>query len=265
MEFPTIYLQAAFLGVLEGVTEFLPVSSTGHLILAIDVLGFAAPPGKVFEVAVQVGAILAIMTVYFEKMWGLLTRWPHDKFARQQIITIALGFAPALGLGALLHDYIKQVLFSPAVVASALIVGGIAMLIIEKFKPNARVSTTETITRRQGLIIGLGQCLALVPGVSRSGATIVTALLCGIERKVATEFSFLLSVPTLLAATVYDLYKNHTLLVSHDAAVIGVGLMFAFFSALFVVKNLIAFVGRHGFAPFAWYRIVLGTVFLWLL
>lgn len=254
------FLAALFLGFVEGVTEYLPVSSTGHLIVVIDLMGFVGPPGKIFEIVIQVGAVLAVCVLYFRKLFGVLVDLPRDPGARRFVIAIVLAFIPAAILGVLFHDFIKNVLFTPAVVATTLILGGFAILAIERLKPEPRVYEIERMSLPLALGIGLMQCLALVPGVSRSGATILGALLLGVERKTAAEFSFFLAIPTLMGASVYDLWKNRDGLTSDGALLIAVGFVASFVFAMIVVKWLVGFVSRHGFAPFAWYRIAFGTL-----
>lgn len=258
-------LNAAFLGIIEGLTEFLPVSSTGHLILFVDLLGFQGPPGHVFEVVIQLGAILAIVVLYWKKflevLLGLRSSIPAQHFVRNVLIA----FLPAMVIGAMAHDKIKELLFNPTVVAAALIVGGIAILLIERLRPAAHITSTESMRVRTALTIGFVQCLAMIPGTSRSGATIMGALLCGVERKVAAEFSFFLAVPTMAAATVYDLYKARHDLSGDGMGEIAVGFVVSFVVALVVVRWLVRFVQTHGFQVFAWYRILLGAVILGLL
>lgn len=255
------FLNAAFLGIVEGLTEFLPVSSTGHLILFVDVLGFNGPPGRVFEVVIQLGAICAIMALYWRKFWNVLMTLktaPSQHFVRN----ILLAFLPAMVIGFFAHATIKAALFNPTVVAMALIVGGVAILLIEKFKPAPTITTTEDMGWKTALAIGFIQCIAMIPGVSRSGATIMGALMLKVERKAAAEFSFFLAVPTMLAATVYDLYKNHANITSEGASLIAVGFIAAFITALLVVRWVLRFVQTHGYGVFAWYRIVLGAFIL---
>lgn len=260
------YLDAALLGLVEGLTEFLPVSSTGHLILLIDILGFEGPPGRVFEVVIQLGAILAICVVYFHRLFGVLARAiKGDASAWRFIRAVLLAFFPAMVLGALLHGFIKEQLFNPTVVSIMLIVGGVAILVIERMLPKVRYRVIEEFSAPLALKIGLFQCLAMVPGVSRSGATILGSLLMGVDRKTAAEFTFFLAVPTMVAATVYDLYKNWAVMSFDDGALIAVGFVVAFLSAVLVVRSLVDFVGRYGFTPFGWYRIALGGVMLILL
>lgn len=253
------YLDAALLGLIEGLTEFLPVSSTGHLIIFDTLLGFEGPPGKVFEVVIQLGAILAICTVYFARLWKVVTGLKDDPGARHFAVAVILAFLPAMVLGAALHGVIKAVLFNPTVVSIALILGGVAILMAERLVPVPRYHQIERFPAPLALKIGLCQCLALVPGVSRSGATILGSLLMGVDRRTAAEFSFFLAIPTMAGATVYDLYKNWSLMSVDSALLIGVGFVTAFIAAALVVKVLVDFVGRYGFAPFAWYRIAIGS------
>jgi undecaprenyl-diphosphatase len=259
------YLIAALLGVIEGLTEFLPVSSTGHLILFVDLLGFQAPPGKTFEVMIQLGAILALILLYFRKLWGTLIGLPTDPAARRFAVVILLAFLPAMVLGALLHGIIKEKLFSPAVVATALIVGGVIILVVEQVSKREIYKSVDDVPPATGFLIGVAQCLALIPGMSRSGATIIGGLLLGLERRTAAEFSFFLSIPTMTAAFAYDLYKNRAELSFDDAGLIGVGFVAAFIAALLVVKPFLAVVSKIGFAPFAYYRVALGVFVLVLL
>ena len=255
-------LEAALLGLVEALTEFLPVSSTGHLIIAAELLKFDGPPGKVFEVVIQTGAILAILVIYFRRFWDVLVGLPTDPAARRFVTAIALAFLPAAIIGIIAHKYIKFYLFNPTVVALALILGGIAILVIERMRPVPTVNQIENFTPRLALGIGLVQCVAMIPGVSRSGATILGALLMGVTRRAAAEFSFFLAVPTLAGAAVYDLYKNWDSLSSDGMELIAIGFVTAFLGSLWVIKWFVGFVSRRGFAPFAWYRIVVGTVLL---
>jgi undecaprenyl-diphosphatase len=255
-------LEAALLGLVEALTEFLPVSSTGHLIIAAELLDFDGPPGKVFEVVIQTGAVLAILVTYFRRFWDVLLGLGNDPAARRFVTAILLAFLPAALIGVVAHKYIKDYLFNPTVVALALILGGIAILVIERLRPVPTVNQIENFTPRLALGIGLVQCVAMVPGVSRSGATILGALLMGVTRRAAAEFSFFLAVPTLTGAAVYDLYKNRDALSGDGMELIAIGFVSAFLCSLWVIRWFVGFVSRHGFAPFAWYRIVAGTVLL---
>lgn len=255
----TSLVQAAILGVLEGLTEFLPVSSTGHLILAGYLMGFQGPPGKVFEVVIQLGAILAICLLYFERLLRVALRLPYDRAARRFVLAILAGFLPAMVLGFLLRDFIKEVLFSPWVVVCSLVVGGVLILLIEGLlRPAPRYQVAEDLPVALALKVGFCQAVAMIPGVSRSGATILGGVLLGVERKAAAEFSFFLAIPTMLAATAYDLYKVGPELASGDLVTIAVGFGLAFVTALLVVRALLAFLARHTFRVFGWYRIAAG-------
>ncbi len=259
------YLIAALLGVIEGLTEFLPVSSTGHLILFVDLLGFQGPPGKTFEVMIQLGAILALILLYFQKLWSTLIGLPVDPAARRFATVILLAFLPAMVLGAALHGFIKEKLFSPTVVATALIIGGFAILVVEQLHKREIYRSVDDVPPMTGFWVGVFQCLALIPGTSRSGATIIGGLLLGLERRTAAEFSFFLSIPTMTAAFAYDFYKNRAEMSFDDAGLIAVGFVAAFIAALLVVKPFLTVVSRIGFAPFAYYRVALGVFVLTLL
>ncbi|MBK8210021.1 MAG: undecaprenyl-diphosphate phosphatase [Rhodospirillales bacterium] len=265
MELYSVYLIAVVLGLVEGVTEFLPVSSTGHLILVGDLLGFQGPQGEIFEVVIQLGAILAVVWLYRAKFLHVAITALSEPASRRFITIIVLGVLPALVIGAFLHDFIKSVLFSPWVVSVTLILGGFAILAIERWHLPPKAQSVEAITPMLALKIGFCQCVAMIPGVSRSGATIMGGLLLGVGRAAATEFSFFLAVPTMLAATTYDMYKGWSLLHAHDLTMIGVGFVVSFLSAMVVVRWLVGFVSKNGFAPFAYYRIVIGLVMLAIL
>ncbi|MCK6443030.1 MAG: undecaprenyl-diphosphate phosphatase [Elstera cyanobacteriorum] len=265
MTVDSVFWQALFLGLIEGLTEFLPVSSTGHLILLGHLIGFEGPPGKIFEIVIQLGAILAIVVLYWRKLFGVLLAAPKDKAAQRFILAILLAFLPAMIIGAGAHGFIKSVLFSPWVVSIALIVGGIVILVIEGLHPKERFTDIADMPPKTALAIGFIQCLAMIPGVSRSGATILGARMMGLDRKTAAEFSFFLAVPTMLAATVYDVYKNRADLSFDGGVVIAVGFLAAFLTALLVVRTAVGFIARHGFTPFAWYRIAVGALMLGVL
>lgn len=259
------YLIAAFLGVIEGLTEFLPVSSTGHLILFIDLLQFKGPQGKTFEVMIQLGAVIALCLLYFRKIWTTVIGLPTDPAARQFTLAVLVAFLPAMVLGAGLHSIIKAKLFSVTVVATMLIVGGIAILLLEELRKRPIYTSVDDVPIKTAFFVGLAQCLALVPGVSRSGATIIGGLLLGLERRTAAEFSFFLSIPTMSGAFAYDLYKNHAEMSFDDAGLIATGFIAAFIAALLVVKPFLAVVSKIGFVPFAAYRIALGVFVLGVL
>jgi undecaprenyl-diphosphatase len=256
---------AAALGLLEGLTEFIPVSSTGHVLLAGYFLGFQSP-GHAFEVLIQLGAILAILGVYSRRLWQIFSSAPHDTRARRFIIAVLLAFLPAAIIGVLAHRVIKDILFeTPVLIASMLILGGVVLLFADRISTRPRYHAAEEFPPLMALKIGLIQCLAMVPGVSRSGATIVGALLMGADKRSAAEFSFFLSMPTMLGAFVYDLYKNRDILDSAAAGNIVVGFICAFLAAIVVVRGLLNHVSAHGYALFAWWRIVVGILVLLVL
>jgi undecaprenyl-diphosphatase len=261
---------AILLGIVEGVTEFIPVSSTGHLILAAELFGYDADTWKVFNVVIQLGAILAVVVQYWRTFWavgtGLLRLEPMSLVFLRNIL---LGFLPSAVLGFLLKDYIDILLGSPMVVGWALILGGIAILGIERWAKPGPASGVAQLPARQALGVGLFQCISMIPGVSRSGATIMGALSMGIERRTAAEFSFFLAIPTMLGATTLELADNRAALMAGTGTVgwteIAIGFAVSFVVALAVIKAFVAFVSRSGFAPFAWYRIVAGALAIFLL
>ena len=249
------------LGIVEGLTEFLPVSSTAHLLIVQDVLGFK-PPGEVFPIVIQFGAILSVVAVYWRKFWDVLVGLPTSAEARHFALAVLVAFLPAAVIGAALHGFIKQVLFdpeiAPKVIAATLIAGGILILVFERLAPKPRYLDGDRLPLSKALQIGLCQVLAIVPGVSRSGATILGGELLGVERKAAAAFTFYLAVPTMLGATVFDLYKNRAVMTPGAELDIAVGFVVSFIVAFGVVKTFIGFVGRYGLAPFGWYRIAAG-------
>lgn len=255
-------LVAAFLGLLEGLTEFLPVSSTGHLLLAGHFLGFESK-GKTFEVVIQLGAILALTSVYATLVLRLLLRARHEEAARRAIVSVLLAFLPAVVVGALAHDFIKGVLFeSPELIAIMLILGGFVLLVIDRIAPPPVHHDALALPFGKSLAIGVVQCLAMVPGVSRSGATIVGALMMGVEKRAAAEFSFLLSLPTMGAAVAYDLFKTRNELDFGAVWDIAVGFAVAFVTAILVVRWVLSYISRNGYALFGWWRIIVGSVAL---
>jgi undecaprenyl-diphosphatase len=260
-------LTAALLGLLEGLTEFLPVSSTGHLLLAGHFLGFQSA-GRTFEVVIQLGAILALFSVYAGMLTRLVLRARHEDAARRALVSLFLAFLPAVVVGLLAHDFVKAVLFeSPMLIAVMLILGGVVLLVIDRIAPAPVHHDAMALPFRKSLVIGFFQCLALVPGVSRSGATIVGALLLGVEKRAAAEFSFLLSLPTMGAAVAYDLFKNRDLLEFGDVWQIAVGFAVAFATAVIVVRWVLSYISRNGYALFGWWRIIVGSaalVALWM-
>ncbi|PRD43291.1 undecaprenyl-diphosphatase [Phyllobacterium phragmitis] len=259
MDIKTLF-DALFLGLLEGLTEFIPVSSTGHLLLAGHFLGFQST-GKTFEVLIQLGAILAILSVYFGRLWKMLVSLPHDPRTRRFVLGILIAFLPAAVIGAFAHDFIKTVLFeTPMLVCIMLILGGFVLLYVDRLDLKPRYHDVMDYPLSLCLKIGFFQCLAMIPGTSRSGATIVGALMMGTDKRSAAEFSFFLAMPTMAGAFVYDLFKNRNILSMDDAAIIGVGFVMAFISGVFVVRHLLDYVSRHGFALFAWWRLIVGAV-----
>lgn len=257
-----LLFKGLILGIVEGVTEFIPVSSTGHLILAGDLIGFDDERAKVFEIFIQLGAILSVVWLYRERLLGVIREIPRRDDARRFSINLIAAFLPAAVAGLIAHKAIKAYLFNPVTVAAALVVGGFAILLIERMEHSNHVNSTDDITMRQAIGIGMAQCLALFPGVSRSGATIMGGLVIGLERKVAAEFSFFLAIPTMFAATGYDLLKNRSAVSASDIPLFALGFVTAFISALIVVKAFLRYVSGHDFANFAYYRIVFGLLVL---
>ncbi|RAI59557.1 undecaprenyl-diphosphate phosphatase [Roseicella frigidaeris] len=254
------FLSALAMGVLEGLTEFLPISSTGHLILLGRLIGFEGPPGKVFEISIQLGAIFAVIWVFRQTLLGLARGMWHPGPERFYVTNILLAFLPAAVIGATLHKTITERLFSPWVVCTTLILGGIAIILIERLRRVPSIRSVPEIGPVPALLIGFGQALAMIPGTSRSGATIITALLLGVERKTAAEFSFVLAIPTMLAATAYSLFKVRHEIAFTGLGQIAVGFVAAFLVALVTVRWVLAVIGRIGFTPFGWYRIALGLI-----
>jgi undecaprenyl-diphosphatase len=257
-----ILLKALVLGIVEGLTEFLPISSTGHLILASSLLNFNDATAKVFEAVIQSGAMLAIVWEYRRKFWGAAVGCVSDAAARRFIGQLIVAFLPAAVLGFVFSRAIKHWLFRPVPVAVAFIIGAVVILWVERRRRSARVEDVDAMTVGDAFKVGLAQTLALVPGTSRSGATIIGGMLFGLSRKAATEFSFFLAVPTLLAAATYDLYKHRGLLHSRELGFFAVGFAAAFVSAFLCVRWLLRYISRNNFNAFAWYRIAFGLVIL---
>ena len=270
-----LLLKAAVMGVVEGLTEFLPISSTGHLILAGALLGMDDDKAKVFDIAIQTGAIFAVIIVYWQKIASTVLALPTQHEARRFALNVFIAFLPAVVLGLLFGKFIKAHLFTPTVVASTFIIGGFIILWVEGWgrrnteaaqeahpNDNARIVNVESMSPLDALKVGLVQCLAMIPGTSRSGATIIGGMLLGLSRKAATDFSFYLAIPTLMGAGAYSLYKERELLSMAYAPVFAVGLMFSFISAWICVRWLLRYIASHSFIPFAWYRIVFGIVVL---
>lgn len=265
-----LLIKAAIMGIVEGLTEFLPISSTGHLILAGALLGFDDDKAKVFDIAIQTGAIFAVVLVYWQKIRDTLVALPTEKQAQRFALNVLIAFIPAVVLGLLFGKAIKAHLFTPVVVASTFIIGGFIILWAERRQQKwlagsgntVRVTDVDAMTPMDALKVGLVQCLAMIPGTSRSGATIIGGMLLGLSRKAATDFSFYLAIPTLIGAGVYSLYKERALLSMADLPLFGVGLVFSFISAWLCVRWLLKFISTHSFTGFAYYRIAFGIVVL---
>ena len=262
----TLLVKAALMGIVEGLTEFLPISSTGHLILAGALLGFDDDKAKVFDIAIQTGAIFAVILVYWQKIRDTALALPTDRQARQFALNVLIAFVPAVILGLLFGKAIKAHLFTPVVVASTFIIGGFVILWAEKRHAGnpaaARIDSVDAMTWLDALKVGLVQTLAMVPGTSRSGATIIGGMLLGLSRKAATDFSFFLAMPTLIGAGAYSLYKERALLSLGDVPMFAVGLLFSFISAWLCIRWLLRYISSHSFVLFAWYRIAFGLVVL---
>jgi undecaprenyl-diphosphatase len=257
-----LYLKAVILGVVEGLTEFLPISSTGHLIVAGQLLGFNDDKAKVFDIVIQSGAMLAIIWEYRARFARVLAGLPGDPAARRFAVNLAVAFLPAAVLGLAFGGAIKAHLFHAVPVAAAFIAGGLVILWVERSRRRTTVESVDDMTWQDALKVGLAQSLALIPGTSRSGATIIGGMLFGLSRRAATEFSFFLAVPTLIAAGAYDLYKHRALLAAADAGIFSVGFVVSFVSAFLCVRWLLRYISSHDFTAFAWYRIVFGIVVL---
>jgi undecaprenyl-diphosphatase len=254
--------QAFILGVVEGLTEFLPISSTGHLIVVGDLLEFNGQTATAFKIIIQLGAILAVMWEFRERILGVVTGLPTQRQAQRFTINLLIAFIPAVVLGLLFADLIEHWLFNPITVATALVLGGIVMIWAEKREHSIKAETVDDMTWSLALKVGFAQCLALIPGTSRSGSTIIGGLLFGLSRKAATEFSFFLAMPTMVAATVYSLYKYRDILRLEDLPVFLIGFVTTFIVAMITVRALLKFIANHSYAVFAWYRIAFGILIL---
>lgn len=261
---PEELLAGIVLGLVEGITEFLPISSTGHLIVAGHWIGFDGERAKTFEIFIQLGAILAIVWLYRARFREVTRTVAREPASRRFVTNLLLGFLPAALVGVSIHHLIKSRLFTPEVVAAAFIAGGVLILVIERWRPRVRVTDARDIQPRTALGIGLAQMLSLIPGVSRSGATIMGGYVLGLSRTAATEFSFFLAVPVIAAAAIFDLVRSLPLLSAGDVPLFAVGFVVSFLSAVVVVKGLLRYVAHHSFAVFAWYRIGFGLLVLWL-
>ena len=258
-----LLVKAAIMGIVEGLTEFLPISSTGHLILAGSLLGFSDAKAKVFDIAIQTGAILAVIIVYWQKIRSTVASLPSSRQAQRFALNVLIAFLPAVVLGLLFGKAIKEHLFTPQVVASTFILGAFVILWAERRPQSAaRIQSVDDMSPLDALKVGLVQCLAMIPGTSRSGATIIGGMLLGLSRKAATDFSFFLAIPTLIGAGVYSLYKERALLSTADIPLFAVGLFFSFISAWVCVRWLLRYISSHSFVPFAWYRIAFGLIVL---
>ena len=256
-----IFFKVIILGIIEGLTEFIPVSSTAHLIIFSQILNFDSIRNNVFEIAIQIGGISAITVIYFKKLNNTFLKF-YEKNNQKFIDNLTLAFAPAVVIGLLAHDFIKKYLFSNLIIAFSLIIGGVVIILVERFHQKFTVKNIENIEKPTALAIGFCQCLAMIPGVSRSGATIMGAMLFGVERKIATEFSFFLAIPTIGSACLYDVYKNFSTLSFDDFELILVGVISSFISSLIVIKWLLKFIGTHSFTSFGYYRIAIGILIL---
>lgn len=252
-------IEAVILGIIEGLTEFLPVSSTAHLLLAGALLGFESPT-RSFEVLIQLGAILALLIAYAGRLWKIFGSLGSDPGARRFVLGVLLAFLPAAIIGATLYKHVKAVLEVLWVPCVTLIVGGFILLVVDRLRLTVEHTDAQKLPLWKYLVIGVCQCLAMIPGVSRSGATIVSAMLLGTDKRAAAEFSFFLAMPTMAGAFAYDLYKNYALITFDQGGLIVIGFVTSFIVALLVVRNLLDFVGRHGFAVFAYWRILVGTI-----
>ncbi len=259
---PGLLINAVILGIVEGLTEFLPVSSTGHLILVGELLGFNDDKGKVFEIAIQFAAILAVVWEYRARLGHALASMTSEPVSQRLAINLIVAFLPAAVLGFLFLKQIKEYLFNPIVVASAFIIGGLLILWAERRQHVIHAESIDDMTWRDALKVGFAQALAMIPGTSRSGATIIGGLFFGLSRRAATEFSFFLAIPTMFAATSYDVYKNRDLFSVDDIPLFAVGGTVSFISAFLAVRGLIRFISRHDFTVFAWYRIAFGVIVL---
>lgn len=255
-------LAALLLGIVEGLTEFLPISSTGHLILAGDLLGVNGEKGRIFEIVIQCGAILAVVWEYRVKLWSVAVQLPYDRGAQRFAGNVLIAFIPIAVLGLLFGDAIKASLFKPVPVAIAFIVGGLIILWAERRKHVIRIQSVEDMRWTDALKVGVAQAFALIPGTSRAGSTIIGGLFFGLSRKAATEFSFFLAIPVLFAASAYELVRNRELFFIRDLGIFGIGLAAAFGSAFLCVRWLLRYISRHDFAVFAWYRIGFGILVL---
>lgn len=259
-----LWFKAVLLGIVEGITEFLPVSSTGHLIVGGHLLGWTDARAETFEIFIQLGAILAILWLYRARLTAVVKQVARNRADQRFVLSLVIAFIPAAVVGFLFHHQIKAVLFTPVVVAIALVAGGIVILLIERWAPPSHSDDPFAVSPRIALGVGLAQVLALIPGVSRSGATILGGFSLGLTRRAATEFSFFLAIPVMFAATLFDLYSSRDLLSAADVPILAIGFAVSFISALIVVRSFLRYVSHRSFAIFAWYRIAFGLLLLWV-
>jgi undecaprenyl-diphosphatase len=254
------WIYAIILGLVEGLTEFIPVSSTGHLLLTKQLLGLKDPFWNSFSVMIQLGAILAVVVVYFQRLWGVVLRIPTDPRARHFVYTVLIAFIPAVVLGLALYDFIKTVLFeSTELICWSLLIGGFGLLALDRFSPKPKYEDAMQLPLRTALGVGVMQIFSMVPGVSRSGATIVGGVLLGVRKEAATEFSFFLAIPTMVGAFTLDAWESRDAISADQAGTLAIGFVASFIFALIVIKTMVAFVSRRGLSPFGWWRIVVGA------
>lgn len=255
------WIYAVILGLVEGLTEFIPVSSTGHLLLAKNLLGLPNGFWDTFSVMIQLGAILAVVVLYFQRLWGVLIRLPTDPSARWFAASVILSVIPSMAVAFVAHDFIKKVLFeSVGLICVSLILGGILLLFVDRIAPPPKEDDAMNLTWKRALGIGVCQCFAMIPGVSRSGATIVGGMFLGIDRRAAAEFSFFMAIPTMVGAFVLDFWSNKDVLTSDNLGIIAVGFVVSFISGLIVVRTMLDFINRFGLAPYGWWRILVGSI-----
>ncbi|WP_309643633.1 undecaprenyl-diphosphate phosphatase [Phenylobacterium sp.] len=260
------WIYAVILGLVEGLTEFIPVSSTGHLLLTKTLLGLPDGFWDTFSVMIQLGAILAVVVLYFQRLWGVFLRLPSDPKARWFAASVVIAVIPSVIVGLTLHDFIKTVLFESAgLICVMLILGGIALIAVDRWAPAPKEADSMALSWKRTLGIGLCQCLSIVPGVSRSGATIVGGVLLGIDRRAAAEFSFFMAIPTMVGAFALDFWENKDVLTSDNLGIIAVGFVVSFISGLIVVRTMLDFINRFGLAPYGWWRIAVGVIGLGVL
>jgi undecaprenyl-diphosphatase len=255
------WIAAVILGLVEGLTEFIPVSSTGHLLLTKKLLGLPSGFWDTFSVMIQLGAIMAVVVIYFQRLWGVLISLPSDPKSRWFAASVLISVLPSMAIAFVAHDFIKTVLFESVVlICVMLIVGGIVLLVVDRWAPEPKEDDAMQLSWKRSLGVGLCQCLAMIPGVSRSGATIVGGVLIGVDRRAAAEFSFFMAIPTMVGAFVLDFWENRDVLTGENLEIIAIGFVVSFLSGLVVVKTMLDFINRYGLAPYGWWRIVVGVI-----